>query len=121
MRPRSLMVPPGIPDFFTRERVVERGPVVLEGRAWSGRAPVVRVEVSDDGGATWLDAELTRELDDRLGVGGWSFRWEPPAQGAFILCCRATDETGETQPLEPEWNLGGYENNAVQRVPVVVR
>ena len=34
---------------------------------------------------------------------------------------RATDETGDTQPLEPEWNLGGYENNAVQRVPVLVR
>ena len=28
---------------------------------------------------------------------------------------------GETQPHEPEWNVGGYENNAVQRVPVVVR
>ena len=35
-----------------------------------------------------------------------------------MLCCRATDETGDAQPLEPEWNLGGYENNAVQRVPV---
>jgi DMSO/TMAO reductase YedYZ molybdopterin-dependent catalytic subunit len=121
MRPRSLMVPPGIPDFLTRDRVVERAPVLLAGRAWSGRAPVVRVEVSRDGGETWADAELTRELDDRLAWVGWSFRWEPPAQGAFILCCRATDETGETQPLEPEWNLGGYENNAVQRVPVVVR
>ncbi len=121
MRPRSLMVPPGIPDFLTRDRVVERAPVLLEGRAWSGRAPVVRVEVSQDGGETWADAELTRELDDRLAWVGWSFRWEPPAQGASILCCRATDETGETQPLEPEWNLGGYENNAVQRVPVVVR
>ena len=41
--------------------------------------------------------------------------------GAFSLCSRATDETGETQPLEPEWNVGGYENNAVQRVPVTVR
>jgi DMSO/TMAO reductase YedYZ molybdopterin-dependent catalytic subunit len=121
MRPRSLMVPPGIPDFLTRERVVERAPVRLEGRAWSGRAPVVRVEVSQDGGETWADAELTRELGDRLAWAGWSFRWEPPAQGAFTLCCRATDETGETQPLEPEWNLGGYENNAVQRVTVVVR
>jgi DMSO/TMAO reductase YedYZ molybdopterin-dependent catalytic subunit len=121
MRPRSLMVPPGIPDFLTRDRVVERAPVLLEGRAWSGRAPIVRVEVSQDGGETWADADLTRELGDRLAWAGWSFRWEPPAQGAFTLCCRATDETGETQPLEPEWNLGGYENNAVQRVPVVVR
>ena len=41
--------------------------------------------------------------------------------GEHVLCCRATDETGDAQPLEPAWNLGGYENNAVQRVPVLVR
>ena len=51
---------------------------------------------------------------------GWSFPWEA-TPGERELCCRATDETGETQPLEPEWNVGGYENNAVQRVPVLVR
>jgi DMSO/TMAO reductase YedYZ molybdopterin-dependent catalytic subunit len=121
MRPRSLMVPPGIPDFFTRERVVERGGARLEGRAWSGRAPITRVEVSDDAGETWADAELVRDLDGPWAWCGWSFGWEPRGTGTFTLCCRAMDETGETQPLEPEWNLGGYENNAVQRVPVVVR
>ena len=121
MRPRSLMVPPGIPDFFTRERVVEREGALLEGRAWSGRAPIARVEVSDDAGETWAEAELTRELDGPWAWCGWSFRWEPRGRGAFTLGCRATDETGDAQPLEPEWNLGGYENNAVQRVPVVVR
>src|SRR3954471_9285546 len=33
---RSLMVPPGIPDFATRRRFVSREPEVIEGRAWSG-------------------------------------------------------------------------------------
>ena len=72
-------------------------------------------------GGTWADATLTRELDDPWAWCGWTFSWEPRVEGAFTLCCRATDETGETQPLEPQWNLGGYENNAVQRVQVVVR
>ena len=121
MRTRSLMVPPGIPDFMTRERVVDRGPVGLQGRAWSGRAQIARVEVSDDGGTTWADAALEHDPDHRWAWAGWSFDWEPGAPGRYTLCCRATDETGETQPLEPEWNLGGYENNAVQRVTVVVR
>lgn len=121
MRPRSLMVPPGIPDFMTRERIVERGPVELVGRAWSGRAPVTRVEVSADGGETWADATLEPDPDHRWAWAGWSFRWDPPSSGSFTLCCRATDGAGERQPAEPEWNLGGYENNAVQRVPVVVR
>ena len=121
MRPRSLMVPPGIPDFLTRARIVDAGPVRVEGRAWSGRAPIARVEVSTDGGSRWADAELTRELDGPWAWCGWSFAWEASSTGEHVLCCRATDETGDTQPLEPEWNLGGYENNAVQRVPVLVR
>jgi DMSO/TMAO reductase YedYZ molybdopterin-dependent catalytic subunit len=122
MRPRSLMVPPGIPDFFTRERVVERGePVLLEGRAWSGSGPIVRVEVSADAGTTWADAEVVHDLPDASAWSRWSFRWEPVTTGTCVLCCRATDASGEAQPLEPEWNLGGYENNAVQRVIVDVR
>ena len=121
MRPRSLMVPPGVPDFSTRARVVDAGPVHLEGRAWCGRAPIARVEVSVDGGATWDDAALDAARDGVWAWCGWSFAAELPDPGEHVLCCRATDETGETQPREPDWNVGGFENNAVQRVPVLVR
>src|SRR4051812_6089958 len=34
MRPRALMIPPGVPDFLTRGRVVDAGQCLLEGRAW---------------------------------------------------------------------------------------
>ena len=34
---RALMIPPGIPDFLTRIRLVPAGPVTLSGRAWAGR------------------------------------------------------------------------------------
>ena len=37
MRVRALMIPPGIPDFLTRTRLVPSGPVPLTGRAWAGR------------------------------------------------------------------------------------
>jgi hypothetical protein len=37
-----------------------------------------------------------------------------------VLCCRARDEAGNVQPLEQDWNLGGYENNAIQRILVTV-
>src|SRR4051812_2809339 len=48
MVPRSLMVPPGIPDFATRARTLDAGACTVRGRAWSGLGEIVGVQVSDD-------------------------------------------------------------------------
>jgi DMSO/TMAO reductase YedYZ molybdopterin-dependent catalytic subunit len=119
MLPRSLLVPPGIPEFMTRERLVPAGDVLVQGRAWSGLAPVASVEVSADGGSSWAAAELEPETDGRWAWRGWSYRWQAEP-GSWVLCSRTRDEAGNEQPLEPAWNLGGYANNSVQRVPVTV-
>src|SRR5262249_60760026 len=58
IRPRALMIPPGYPDFMSRTRFVRLGEQIVQGGAWSGWAPVDRVEVSTDGGATWEAADL---------------------------------------------------------------
>jgi sulfane dehydrogenase subunit SoxC len=118
MLPRSLMVPPGVPDFMTRERHVEPGAVTLAGRAWSGRSPIERVEVSTDGGTTFADATLDPPLGEHAWRG-WRFDWDAPP-GEHVLSSRATDAAGNTQPLETPWNLKGYANNAVEHVRVVV-
>ena len=120
MLPRSMMIPPGIPDFPDRKRFLEAGPCELEGRAWSGWAPITRVEVSTDGGDTWEDAAL----DDPVGEHGWQrwgYRWDAATPGEHELLSRATDGAGNTQPDVVEWNTGGYVNNAPQRVAVTVR
>jgi DMSO/TMAO reductase YedYZ molybdopterin-dependent catalytic subunit len=116
--PRSLLVPPGIPEFLTRDRRLAPGPCALYGRAWSGWAPVERVEVSVDGGASWAEARLEPPLG-RYAWRGFAFDWDA-TPGEHELCCRATDGAGHVQPLEPEWNHGGMCNNAVQRVRVTV-
>ena len=115
--PRALMVPPGFPDFMSRMRVVRPGPVRLEGRAWSGRSPVDRVEVSTDGGRTWTEAALEPSAGHRWAWRRWHATWtaEP---GAHVLMVRAVAVDGETQPTGQEWNRGGFGNNAVQRVEV---
>ncbi len=118
MRPRSLFVPPGIPEFLTRDRTVAAGDVVLEGRAWSGFAPVASVEVSADAGASWTAAELDPP-GAKWAWRGWRYAWQAEP-GNCIVCSRARDEAGNEQPLDPPWNLGGYANNAVQRVAVTV-
>ena len=116
--PRSLFVPPGIPEFFTRERTVTAGEQVVEGRAWSGLAPISSVEVSTDGGESWAPAELDFQ-EERWAWRGWRFRWHAEP-GFYVLCSRARDEAGNEQPVEVPWNLGGYSNNAVQTVSVTV-
>ena len=118
MVPRALMLPPGVPEFLTRRRFLESGSHVLEGRAWSGRGEIVRVEVSVDGCSTWADAVLG-DAPGPHAWRAWSFEWQADP-GEQVLSCRATDSAGNTQPLEPEWNLGGYSNNAVQRLSVTV-
>jgi sulfane dehydrogenase subunit SoxC len=117
--PRSLMIPPGIPEFLSRTRVVEAGPCEISGRAWSGQGEIVAVDVSTDGGGTWAAAELGNAALGRWAWRSWHFTWvaEP---GEHELCCRARDAAGNEQPLEPPWNLGGYLNNAVQRVSATV-
>ena len=71
--------------------------------------------MSADGGSTWR----TAELGDAVGHHAWrswSFEWDAQP-GTVELCCRAADGAGNEQPLQPSWNLGGFSNNAVQRVP----
>jgi sulfane dehydrogenase subunit SoxC len=119
IEPRSLLLPPGIPEFQSRRRFLAPGRHLLSGRAWSGRAPVARVEVSTDGGASWQPASLGQARSPWAWVA-WSYAWDATA-GDHELCSRATDEAGNTQPLAAAWNAGGYANNAVQRVPVTVR
>jgi DMSO/TMAO reductase YedYZ molybdopterin-dependent catalytic subunit len=120
IQPRALMVPPGIPDFMTRERTVQAGSVTIEGRAWSGLAPVASVEVSTDDGATWQSAQLDPPELGRWAWRRWSYEWNDAEPGRHVLACRARDEAGNAQPAEPQWNVGGYANNEVQRVVVTV-
>jgi DMSO/TMAO reductase YedYZ molybdopterin-dependent catalytic subunit len=119
MAPRALMLPPGIPEFFTRARTVRVDDVELSGRAWSGFAPIAAVEVSDDGGLTWAEAELGDDTG-RWAWCSWRYVWRPRAAGEYVLCPRARDEAGNAQPVDAPWNVGGYSNNSVQRIPVTV-
>lgn len=116
IRVRALMAPPGHPDFLTRRRFVKAGEIELSGRAWSGYGAVERVEVGVDG--VWVDAELERPLGD-FAWRGWRYLWRAEP-GEHVVSCRATDATGDVQPLEQPWNYQGMGNNLVQSVPVAV-
>ena len=114
---KSLMVPPGVPDWMTRDRCVKNGKVQIEGRAWSGAGrEIKRVEFGING--VWADAKIFDRIN-KYAWTKWCFIWNA-APGKYLLQCRATDETGERQPLEPTWNVGGFGNNTPHSINVYV-
>jgi DMSO/TMAO reductase YedYZ molybdopterin-dependent catalytic subunit len=118
IRVRSLLVPPGIPDWLSRRRLVEAGRTPIVGRAWSGAgAGIAKVEFGVDG--AWRDAALEPEAGP-YAWRGWRCEWDA-APGEHEIMCRATDANGDVQPVEQRYDRGGFGNNAVQRVQVTVR
>lgn len=117
MRVRALMVPPGVPDFPDRNRLLDAGPVTLRGRAWCGTAPIERVDVGIDG--EWEPAVLG-PAQGAWAWRPWSYEWNATV-GVHELACRATDSDAQTQPIEVAWNSQGMANNLIQTVTVTVR
>ena len=120
IEPRALLIPPGSPDFMSRHRFVAAGTITLRGRAWSGWAPIERVEVSVDAGATWQDAKLDAGSNDDLAWRSFEYDWDA-GPGEHVLTVRAYDESGRVQPVEAPWNRGGFANNSAQRITVLVQ
>ncbi len=123
-RVHSVMKPPGIPDLLTRQRFVAPGRHAIQGMAWTGygSGAIARVEFSADEGATWRDAELAGSAGS-FAWTPWIARWTVDEPGEYVLACRATDEAGNVQPLDPNevWNRQGMGGNGVQRVAVTVQ
>ena len=117
IRPRALMVPPGFPDFLTRQRILNRGRVEISGRAWSGLAPISQVDFGVDG--VWTAAKIEKPVGP-FAWCLWTAVWDA-MPGEHVLSCRALDAAGNRQPTEPAWNYQGMGNNAVQTVQTIVR
>ncbi len=98
---------------------VTAGDLVVRGVAWSGAAPIDKVEVSI-GGGPWQNAGLIGQRH-RHSWQWWELLTRIDSRGPTTLQARATDLAGRTQPERPQWNRLGYGGNAVQNVPLVVR
>ena len=116
MKVKSLIAPPGVPDWYSGRRLLEAGRVTIAGRAWS-TVPVKRLEFAVDG--QWRDAQL-EGCAHRYAWQRWHCEWDA-TPGEHELACRATDAQGAVQPEEADWNIGGMGNNAVHRIQVTVR
>jgi sulfite dehydrogenase len=93
------------------DRPAKAGPVYVTGVAMGGTTGLRRVEVSSDGGKTWLDAAF-------VGPDLGRFAWRPfavplrMAPGNYVVTSRATDAAGNVQPEQRLENAQGYSNNS---------
>ena len=100
--------------------VLAAGSVPVRGYAIAGGTRrVERVEVTGDGGNTWVEASLEGHGNHHAA---WRF-WEAGldlAPGPHCIAVRVTDSAGDTQPetVEEVWNFLGYANTAWHRVNV---
>ena len=89
----------------------------ISGLAWSGRGRVRRVEVSTDGGRSWVEAQLQEPV---LPLAHTRFRFDWTWDGSdTTLASRCIDETGDVQPTRAvlvavRGTQSSYHNNAIQ-------
>jgi DMSO/TMAO reductase YedYZ molybdopterin-dependent catalytic subunit len=80
----------------------------ISGVAWAGETDVTHVEVTTDGGHTWVEAPFVDPVQ-RHAWRRWRMDWTTPAQpGRYILLARATDAEGHVQPDIHDPRYGGY-------------
>jgi sulfane dehydrogenase subunit SoxC len=91
MDAKSIITSPAYP-----ERLTGPGWWPIRGLAWSGRGRINRVEVSTDGGKTWLGAELLTALSPKAHVR-FEHMWQWDGNETLLMS-RATDDQGYVQP-----------------------
>ncbi|MGE0446683.1 MAG: sulfite dehydrogenase [Vicinamibacterales bacterium] len=100
------------------QRLAAPGYHEIRGLAWSGRGRVRRAEVSTDGGASWLDADLDPLILPRA-LTPFRLGWRWTGEQATLIS-RATDEAGYIQPtrealIAARGVNSGYHHNAQKR------
>ena len=97
---------------------VTAGEIVVRGVAWSGAAPIDRVDVSV-GDGLWQSARLIGERR-RHSWQWWELLTRCETRGPSTVRARATDLAARTQPEQPAWNRLGYGGNAIQSVSITI-
>ena len=102
--------------------VLPAGATTVKGYAVCTEREIVRIDLSRDGGATWIQAELEPNAGSAWSWLFWTATLPLPP-GRHELVVRAWDSACQTQPADPGqvWNFKGYLCASWHRVRVAVR
>ena len=89
----------------------------VRGIAFDGGHGIAEVALSADGGRSWSDARLGRDLG-KYSFRTWTAPFKPATRGLYSLKVRAANRIGETQPMKATWNPAGYMRNVVETLNV---
>jgi sulfite dehydrogenase len=92
--------------------------VTIGGIAWDGGYGIRVVEISTDGGKTWVAASLGEDAG-RFAFRAWSYAFAPRARGKHAVMARATNKIGQSQTAELILNPAGYHHNVIQTLNLV--
>ena len=110
---RSILVSPE-----PGERLLAGTPIEVEGVAFDSGQRITKAEVSVDGGKTWNEAALDKDLG-KYSFRRFRYKWPQPPQGTHTVMARATNAAGEAQTTE-QWNRFGYGRNVIESATVTV-
>jgi DMSO/TMAO reductase YedYZ molybdopterin-dependent catalytic subunit len=101
-------------DPRTKIRSDER--IALSGIAYAGERGIAKVEISLDGGATWVECKLVSPQTPSVW-SLWRYEWTKPGPAQYALEVRATDGRGELQTAQrhsafPD-GASGYDRESV--------
>lgn len=91
----------------------------VRGVAWDRGHGIKQVEVSLDGGKTWKQATLGKDMG-RFAFRAFSFATGKLTPAQYVVSSRATNNAGETQVDKLKFNPAGYHNNVPQQIAVTV-
>jgi hypothetical protein len=112
MTVRSFITSPG-----EGARVRAGQEVTVKGVAFDGGYGVQRVLFSANGGKSWREARLGKDLG-RYSFREWQSGFMAKPGRRYKLQCMAVNGIGESQRLTPRWNSGGYLRNVIETVNV---